>query len=130
LVSGLLRGGDVVEERRGLSARATAVLRLISQGRTYEQILSLHPEMTYLDIFSAAQEALEATAPTGGTRVEGGYEVREPRPHPSEPWSAAEDAELAQLLAGGENVEEVAARLRRRPDAVRARMIRLNLIED
>ena len=120
----------MVEERRGLSARATAVLRLISQGRTYEQILSLHPELTYLDIFSAAQEALEATAPTGGTRTEGGYEVREPRPRPSEPWSAAEDAELAQLLAGGENVEEVAARLRRRPDAVRARMIRLNLVED
>ena len=118
----------MVEERRGLSARATAVLRLISQGRTYEQILSLHPEMTYLDIFSAAQEALEATAPTGGTRAKEGYEVREPRP--SEPWSVAEDAELAQLLAGGENVEEVAARLRRRPDAVRARMIRLNLIED
>ena len=117
----------MVEERRGLSARATAVLRLISQGRTYEQILSLHPEMTYLDIFSAAQEALDA-APTGGTRAKEGYEVREPRP--SEPWSVAEDAELAQLLAGGENVEEVAARLRRRPDAVRARMIRLNLIED
>ena len=106
------------------------MLRLISQGRTYEQILSLHPEMTYLDIFSAAREALEATAPTGGTRAEEGYEVRETRPRPSEPWSAAEDAELAQLLAGGENVEEVAARLRRRPDAVRARMIRLNLIED
>ncbi len=120
----------MVEQHRELSARATAVLRLISQGRTYEQILSLHPEMTYLDIFSAAQEALEATAPTGGTRAEGGYEVREPRPRPSEPWSAAEDAELAQLLAGGENVEEVAVRLRRRPDAVRARMIRLNLIED
>lgn len=119
-----------MEERRGLSARATAVLRLISQGRTYEQILSLHPEMTYLDIFSAAQEALEATTP-GSPHAERGYEVREPRPRPSsERWSAAEDAELAQLLAGGENVEEVAARLRRRPDAVRARMIRLNLVED
>lgn len=120
----------MVEDRRGLSARATAVLRLISQGRTYEQILSLHPEMTYLDIFSAAREALETMAPTGGAHAEGGYTVREPRPRPSEPWSVAEDAELAQLLAGGENVEGVAARLRRRPDAVRARMIRLNLIED
>ena len=119
-----------MEERRGLSARARAVLRLISQGRTYEQILSLHPEMTYLDIFSAAGEALETMAPAGGAHAEGGYTVREPRPRPSEPWSVAEDAELAQLLARGENVEGVAARLRRRPDAVRARMIRLNLIED
>lgn len=106
------------------------MLRLISQGRTYEQILSLHPEMTYLDIFSAAREALEVSAQPGVPPAERGYELREPRPQPSEPWSDAEDAELAQLLAGGENVEEVAARLRRRPDAVRARMIRLNLIED
>ena len=119
-----------MEKRRGLSARATSVLRLISQGRTYEQILSLHPEMTYLDIFSVAREALETMAPTDGARAKGAYTVREPRPRPSEPWSVAEDAELAQLLAGGENVEGVAARLRRRPDAVRARMIRLNLIED
>ena len=109
------------------------MLRLISQGRSYEQILSLRPEMTYLDIFSAAKEALEATAPTtGGDPAKIGYEVREaptpPRAHGQ--WSAAEDAELAQLLAGGEGVEAVAARLRRRPDAVRARMIRLNLVED
>ena len=121
-----------MEERRGLSARAAAVLRLISQGRSYEQILSLHPEMTYLDIFSAAQEALEATTPSGGYPAERGYKVREtpapPRAYGQ--WSAAEDAELAQLLASGESVEGVAARLRRRPDAVRARMIRLNLVED
>ena len=109
------------------------MLRLISQGRSYEQILSLHPEMTYLDIFFAAQEALEATAPTTrGDPAKEGYEVREaptpPRAYGR--WSAAEDAELAQLLAGGESVEGVAARLRRRPDAVRARMIRLNLVED
>ena len=120
----------MVEQHRGLSASAAAVLRVISQRRTDEQMLWLHPEMTYLDIFSAAREALETMAPTGGAHAEGGYTVREPRPRPSEPWSVAEDAELAQLLAGGENVEGVAARLRRRPDAVRARMIRLNLIED
>ncbi len=120
----------MAEERRGLSARATTVLRLIAQGRSYEQILALHPEMTYLDIFSAAQEALEMTTPPSGSYAGRGHEVREARPHAYERWSAAEDAELAQLLAGGESVEDVAARLRRRPDAVRARMIKLNLVED
>ena len=106
------------------------MLRLISQGRTYEQILSLHPEMTYLDIFAAAQEALEAAGPRAGRTTETASELRDPRPRTYGQWSAAEDAELAQLLAGGESVESVAARLRRRPDAVRARMIRLNLVED
>ncbi len=120
----------MVEQHRGLSARATAVLRLISQGRTYEQILSLHPEMTYLDIFTAAQEALEVAEPGPGRTAGRASEVRDPRSQAYGQWSAAEDAELAQLLAGGESVESVAARLRRRPDAVRARMIRLNLVED
>lgn len=99
------------------------MLRLISEGRTYEQILSMRPELTYLDIFSAAREALDATGvlpPPELRERRGGYGG----------WSAAEDAELAQLVAGGEGVEEMAARLRRNPDAVRARMMRLNLVED
>ncbi len=79
-----------------------------------------------MDIFAAAQEALEAAEPGAGRASE----VRDPRSQAYGQWSAAEDAELAQLLAGGESVESVAARLRRRPDAVRARMIRLNLVED
>lgn len=113
-----------MEERGGLSVRSALVLRLISEGRTYEQILSLHPEMTYLDIFAAAREALDA--PTGGSgpglragESRGGYGA----------WSAAEDAELAQLVASGEEVEEMAARLRRHPDAVRGRMMMLNLTD-
>jgi hypothetical protein len=39
-------------------ARSRMVLALIAEGRTYEQILSLHPELTYYDIFAAAKEAL------------------------------------------------------------------------
>ena len=119
-----------MEKRGGLSARATTVLRLISQGHSYDQILSLHPQMTYLDIFNAAQEALEMATLPGENRARRGYEVRETRPHVYESWSSAEDAELVQLLAGGESVENVAAQLGRRSDAVRARMIRLNLVED
>lgn len=40
------------------------MLRLIAEGRTYEQILSLHPEMSYLDVF-AAREALEILTQAG-----------------------------------------------------------------
>lgn len=114
-----------MEERGGLSARSALVLRLISEGRTYEQILSLHPELTYLHIFAAAREALEAldaaVGPPAGTRKPSGVYGG---------WSAAEDDGLAQLIAGGESVESAAAHLRRHPDAVRARMMKLNLVED
>ncbi|OQY46333.1 MAG: hypothetical protein B6242_08135 [Anaerolineaceae bacterium 4572_78] len=35
------------------------ILRLIGQGRSYQQIMSLHPTQTYMDIFKAATEAVE-----------------------------------------------------------------------
>ena len=41
-----------------LSERSDIVLRLIQRGHSYEQILSLHVDITYLDIFAAAGEAL------------------------------------------------------------------------
>jgi hypothetical protein len=49
-------------ERKKLSTRSTTVLKLIAEGRTYEQILTLCPELTYPDIFAAAREALEVSA--------------------------------------------------------------------
>ncbi|MFL7812020.1 MAG: hypothetical protein AB8I80_25505 [Anaerolineae bacterium] len=39
-------------------SKSRTVLVLIAEGRTYEQILALHPELTYYDIFAAAKEAL------------------------------------------------------------------------
>ncbi len=106
------------------------MLRLISQGRTYEQILSIHPEMTYLDIFRAAQEALEATEPAPGGYGDRLAMLREERPRAYEKWSPSEDAELARLVAMGERIEEIAVHLRRQPSAVRSRMMKLNLSEN
>ncbi len=106
------------------------MLRLIAQGRTYEQILSIHPEMSYPDIFAAAQEALEVATSSGGDYAEEVAQARKPPPRAYEQWSAGEDAQLAQLVASGETVEKIAARLGRQPDAIRARMMRLNLVED
>lgn len=123
----------VAEHGYNLSRRSVEVLRLISQGRTYEQILSIHPEMTYLDIFRAAEEALEALGAT--ERPESEYterpaKIRREYPHAYEKWSPSEDAELARLAAMGERVEEIAKRLQRQPSAVHSRMTRLNLSEN
>ena len=118
----------MAEREHSLSRRSTEVLRLISQGRTYEQILSIHPEMTYLDIFHAAGEALEAlSAPSQGRSA---YEerlsrVRESHTRAYDRWTPSEDAELARLAAMGESVEEISARLQRQPSAIRSRMTRL-----
>lgn len=47
------------EERGELSSKSAAILGLIARGHSYEQILVAHPDYTYLDIFGAAQEALD-----------------------------------------------------------------------
>ncbi|MBN1139286.1 MAG: hypothetical protein JXM73_22105 [Anaerolineae bacterium] len=44
---------------QSLSPRSVTVLKLIARGHTYDQILALHPELTYPDIFEAARKALE-----------------------------------------------------------------------
>lgn len=41
-----------------LSEQARAILQLIAAGRSYDQILLRFPDLTYQDIFEAAQEAL------------------------------------------------------------------------
>ena len=51
-----------------LSETATTVLRLIAAGRSYDQILQQHPELTYFDVFAAALrsslDTLDHTAAT------------------------------------------------------------------
>ena len=86
--------------------------------------------MSYLDIFAAAREALEVVAWPGEDYTERLAKVREEHRRAYEKWSAGEDAELAQLVASGETVGEIATRLRRQPGAIRARMMKLNLVED
>jgi hypothetical protein len=58
-----------VDERgERLSEQATTILGLIAEGRSYDQILHHHPDLTYFDIFAAAREALElAEAPGART---------------------------------------------------------------
>lgn len=42
-----------------LSDKSRQILTLISAGHSYEQILSLHSDYTYIDIFESAKEALK-----------------------------------------------------------------------
>jgi hypothetical protein len=59
--AGSVRQASLMPRAGGrLSARSIRVLNLIAGGHTYEQILTLHPELTHEDIYDAAREALEA----------------------------------------------------------------------
>jgi hypothetical protein len=108
-----------------LSATSTAVLKLIAEGYTYEQILSSHPALTYLHIFEAAREALDVA---GG--MEHNYdrrlaEIRRVSPRAYQPWTVEEDAQLVALVQAGQSVDRIAEHLQRQPSAINSRIVRL-----
>ena len=53
-------------------------------------------------------------------------QIRQEHPRAYEPWSDAEEQELKRLNDGGMDVAEIAARLSRRPNAIRLRLNRLS----
>lgn len=85
----------MTKERKKLSSKSVAVLKLIAEGRTYEQVLALYPELTYLDIFNAAREALEVTGEIPSAYEERLAKIRKVYPRAYEKWTDEEDAKLA-----------------------------------
>jgi DNA-binding NarL/FixJ family response regulator len=118
----------MVKEHKTLSAQSVTVLKLIAEGRSYEQILTLQPDLTYRDIFDAAREALEATGEVLSDYQERMAEIRRDHPRAYEPWTHEEDATLVRLAQVGRTVDEIAAQLQRQPSAIRGRMQKRNLI--
>ena len=104
-----------------LSDKSAAVLAMIGQGQSYSQIVDSRPDISYLDIFAAADEALRIL------RLPSDYEARiaaVKREHSRayERWTEEEDNELAGLQAEGESIEVMAHHLGRQPSAVRSRL--------
>ena len=115
-----------------LSTTSVAVLEMVASGRTYDQILAAYPDFTYVDIFRAAEEALELfsgeTDPS--SRAYTLAEKRERHPRAYEKWTDIEDAELRKLVRSGETVARIAGQLQRNRSAIRSRIMKLNLIAD
>jgi DNA-binding NarL/FixJ family response regulator len=114
-------------EPKSLSPRSATILRLIAAGHSYEHILAADPELTYLDIFAAAREALEVAGQTDGAYAGRLAAIQERHPRAYAPWSSEEDLQLRQLVEAGQSVEEISARLQRQPSAIRSRVQRLGL---
>lgn len=118
-----------------LSTKAVAVLEAIANGYTYEQILTIHPGMTYLDIFSAARNALERIAsfssetrakpvPKAVGKTLDEYRQADPRAY--EKWTEEEEEALIQLMQTGHTIRNAAELLQRKPSAIRSRLEKLH----
>jgi DNA-binding CsgD family transcriptional regulator len=120
----------MTESQSKLSARSMAVLEMIAAGSTYEQILAAYPDLTYLDIFRAAEEAM-GLALGGPGPCRPAYtlaEKRERHPRAYEKWTDAEDGQLRELVQSGASVAQIAGRLQRNRGAIRSRIMKLNLV--
>ena len=136
-----------------LSESAKMILGLIAEGRSYDQILQQHPELTYFDIFAAAREALDLvqTAPAEPT-LDPSPPISPPielLPLPTTPqkrpsfverarathgrafarWSQDEDARLEHLFRAGTSRAEIARVLDRHDGAITRQLEKLGLIE-
>ena len=110
------------------SEQAKAILRLISQGHGYAQIIERLPGVTYKDIFMAAGEALEAME-GGGTRSSYVETIRQTHQRAYKPWDDEEDAELTALHKEGWTSGEIAEHLGRQTGAISSRIRKLGLNE-
>ncbi len=117
-------------DNKTLSSKSVAVLKLIADGHSYEQILTAYPTLTYLDIFAAAQEALLLSGEAGTAQQQRLNRIRAKHPRAYEKWGEEEDRQLRQLVQAGVKEKDIAAQLQRQPSAIRSRMEKLGLIYD
>lgn len=112
-----------------LSDRSRQILTLISAGYGYEQILSLHSDYTYKDIFSAAEEALELDSPSDASYQDRLESVKRKHPNAYEPWTNKQEELLIKMYKGGAPVKAIASALKRQPSAISSRIRKLGLEE-
>ena len=113
-----------------LSEKSRRVLEQVAKGRTYEQILSRDPELSYLDIFASAREALTLAGEEREDYTARLARIKQRHPRAYERWTDDEDAQLRREVQHGAPVAMIAERLQRQPSAIRSRMAKLGIDED
>ena len=123
---------------RGLSEKSRLVLSLIAEGRGYDHIVNTHSDISYFDIFRAAEEALWLSEPTANvpsgkaTRPDVGISdvmarAKEKSPQAYTPWTKEDEAELAAMHASGATTQAMAEQFQRQPGGIRSRLRRLGI---
>ena len=111
---------------KALSKKAVAILGLIADGYSYNQIVDGHPDITYLNIFSAAEEALRLCESSTDYSDRMAM-IKAKYPMAYERWSDEDDAMLASMYRRGVQVSALASHFERQPSAIRSRLFKLGL---
>lgn len=108
------------------SNKTVAVLSLIAEGHSYSQIVESHPDITYRDIFKAAEEALQLLENPSDyhQRME---QIKAKHPRAYERWSDEEEAQLTTMWGRGTSLAQLAIEFERQPSAIRSRIAKLGL---
>lgn len=101
---------------QGLNAKSRAILKYIARGHSYQQILDTYPDFTYVDIFNAAQEALdiidyEINRGEDKKQTDHLAKIRELHPRAYEKWGDEEDTHLVELFQSGIEMKQIATTL-------------------
>lgn len=118
--------GPPTSPNPGLSQRARAIMQMIADGHSYEQILAAYPHFTYRDIFDSAAEVLKAADRVPSDRMQ---VLKKRHRRAYEAWTDDEEQQLRKLIADGHTVARIAGRLERNRGAIRSRIVRLGLVE-
>jgi hypothetical protein len=146
------------EPIRNTSLTPADILDLIADGLTYEQIIARHSDLSYKDVFEAADQAAnlmraagQAAAPPDIQRlIRRGRALRErestdaqpARKHPKlkeirrkyprafEKWTPEEDMRLIAACKRGESYGDIAPSHGRKASAIRSRLVKLGVLHD
>ena len=107
-----------------LSEKSTAILSMIAQGYVYSQIIESRTDISYRDIYHAAEEALKMNEHESDHK-ERLAEIKNKHPKAYEKWTAEEDEMLSSMHQQGDSHAEIAEQLQRQPSAIRSRLAKL-----
>lgn len=145
------KGNAGLKLKKSLTIRNTGttvvdILGLIGRGRSFQQILVQHPQLTLTDILAAARIAadiieryvtsnqeitidtqIQVIARSG--RLVDLADVRQEFPRAYEPWGDKEEAKLKELFLAETPFKDIAAKLQRNVGAIISRLKRMHLIK-
>lgn len=123
------------------------VLTLIAKGHSYKQVLETHPQLSLGDIMLSARVALDLIGRVRMVEkelkvegemkftVKGGQfksvdELKQDHPRAFEKWTDQEEQDVARMFKAGDSIKVIAEKLQRSFGSIKARLIKLGLIDE
>jgi len=117
-----------MSDKGKLSEKAVMVLKSIAEGQSYAQIVDNNPDISYIDIFNAAREALELIElkPDYHDKI---ASIKAEYPNAYEKWTDKDDEDLILLFEQDKSISELAEHFKRQPSAIGSRLKKLGLMD-